>query len=416
MGNELILIDYSRDYSLALFDYPLHWVVSSYNLVLYTGDLDYLRQYYSVLVKVLDTYYPSVTDPDTELLSKGMAGTGGYGDYAFLPRTGRITYYNALYVMALNNAAELADELSESSDASRWRSRASTVSASLLKHNWDPEVGAFFDGGPCPGHDDMCPTHSQDGNSISILAGVTTTDEDDTSLSESALEYLSHAASLPYGNAFFDNDLLLTPDQRSDRFSRFSERVYAFISFFELSARFSSRSASTVSSGFEQLRRTYSAMENGAGTGTFWEGIGPDGRPYEYGFTSLAHAWSTGVTPLLTRHVLGVAPTAPGFKRWVVKPAAGAGRDVTWARGVVPTPWGDITVRWWTEDGRFEMEVNAPEDTRGEVLVPVENEDAKVLLDDWVVYDAGDANDDAVYSDGYVVLQVQGGEHKLEVV
>jgi hypothetical protein len=34
--------------------------------------------------------------------------------------------------------------------------------------------------------------------------------------------------------------------------------------------------------------------------GTFWEGIGGDGKSYHGGLTRLAYGWSTGVPPALT--------------------------------------------------------------------------------------------------------------------
>ncbi|MGH3417471.1 MAG: discoidin domain-containing protein, partial [Actinocrinis sp.] len=80
-------------YTLPLFDYPLWWVTSSWDYVLYTGDLAYASTYYPNLIAVLDNWYPSVTDGNG-LLNKGLNNTGGYGDYAFLPRSGVITYYN----------------------------------------------------------------------------------------------------------------------------------------------------------------------------------------------------------------------------------------------------------------------------------------------------------------------------------
>lgn len=80
-----------RNYTLPLFDYPLWWVVCSSDLVMYTADTDYLDRYYPNLVKVLDVYYPNCTNADG-LLEKGLGNSAGYGDYAFLPRTGVITY------------------------------------------------------------------------------------------------------------------------------------------------------------------------------------------------------------------------------------------------------------------------------------------------------------------------------------
>src|SRR2546423_2173538 len=74
------------NYTLPLFDYPLWWVTSSWDYVLYTGDTGYPAHYYPNLVRVLDSWYPSVTD-SSGLLAKGLNGTGGYCDYAFLPPT-----------------------------------------------------------------------------------------------------------------------------------------------------------------------------------------------------------------------------------------------------------------------------------------------------------------------------------------
>ena len=80
-----------------------------------------------------------------------------------------------------------------------------------------------------------------------------------------------------------------------------------------------------------------------AGEQRVGEGIGPDGTPYEQAYTSMAHGWSTGVLPALTRELLGAEPTAPGFTRWQVSPRPG---PVAWAQGRVPTPRGPLAVSW----------------------------------------------------------------------
>lgn len=115
-----------NNYTLALYDYPLWWVVCSSDLVLYTGDTGYLDQYYDTMVRTLDVYYPNSTNA-AGLLQKGLGTSSGYGDYAFLPRSGVITYYNALYVLALNRAAQLAEVKGEDAVAERWRARAAAI-------------------------------------------------------------------------------------------------------------------------------------------------------------------------------------------------------------------------------------------------------------------------------------------------
>lgn len=393
-----------RGYSLPLFDYPLWWVICSYNHVLHIGDTGYLETYYPHIMKTLDVFYPSVTDKTTGLVTKGLSNTGGYGDYAFLPRSGAVTYYNALYVLALNHAAELARHLKDNNSADRWHERARAVSRSLLERNWDQETGAFLDGTSCTaGASGLCPTHPQDGNSISILAGVT-----DKEQSESILKYLNTSSARPYGNAFFDNDAL-SPG--------FSSRVYPFISYFDISARFDSPVSSTIATGFDQLRRLYGHMANSDPGVTFWEGIGEGGEPYEGPFTSMAHGWSTGVVPLLTQYVLGVKPTGIGHGTWRVKPLKET-TGVTWARGVVPTPQGEIKVDWKVKDGRFEMSVDGPEGTEGEVWVPVNGEGDRVTVDGIAEYDSGrEMSSETRYDeDGYVTFEVKGGRHDFVAI
>ena len=128
----------SNNYTLDLYDYPMWWVVCTSDLVMYTGDTDFAVQYYDTLKKTLDDYYGQNLTSNGGLLNK----TNGYGDYAFLPRSGVITYYNALYVHALKSAAQLASILGHSDDSAAWTSRAADVGEKLLNRNWDTSVGA----------------------------------------------------------------------------------------------------------------------------------------------------------------------------------------------------------------------------------------------------------------------------------
>ncbi|KAF7920204.1 uncharacterized protein EAE97_011545 [Botrytis byssoidea] len=394
-------------YDLHLLDYPLWWVVSSYDFLMYTGDNDYITKYYPNIVKVLDVFYPSVTDNGTNLIWKGVGISGSYGDYAFLPRYGPVTYYSALYVLALENAAVIAKSQGQPSDASRWLARAKAVSDALNSNNFDNSVGAFFDGQgpPCVGGE-FCNTHAQDGNSISILAGVT-----NSSRSNSILNYLNTANKRFYGNSFYDNDVL-----QAD----FSQRVYAFISFFEISARFKTN---LVASAFDEIRRLYGWMANNDPKVTMWEGIGADGSPYEQGFTSMAHGWSTGIVPAMSNYVLGVIPTGPGFSTWSIKPYPG---DLKWAKGQIPTPKGPINVDWsFTTSGWFVMSVAAPVGTSGSVSLPVQPGTAakrdtalEIDVDGEVAWSNGPKAFDAQLNgdDGYVTLNLTGGAvHNITV-
>jgi len=382
-----------NDYTLLLFDYPLWWVACSYDLYMYTGNTTYVQQYYPSIVAALDNFYPSCTDNTTGLLSKGVGVSSGYGDYAFLPRTGPVTYYNTLYVLALNNAASIATFLGSASDAARWSARAQTVSAAINANNFDASAGAYID------TPDDAVSHPQDGNSIAVLAGVA-----NASLATSALNYLSANTAQAYGNAFYDNDSLGTG---------FSQRVYAFLSYFEIEARFINGNAT---SALEEIKRLYGWMSTNDPTTTFWEGIGTNGSMYEGAYTSAAHGWSTGVVPALTNYVLGIIPTGPGFETWSFKPMPG---DVTWASGQVPTPSGALSVNWTVEasDGAaFEVDLGVPTGTVGNVSVPAGGSSV-VYVDAVEVWDAGTAvgNATVIYEGGYVMVQVGVGTHVVTV-
>lgn len=261
-----------------------------------------------------------------------------------------------------------------------------------------------------------------------------TSSSSSSSLDESILAYLTTALARPYGNAFYDFSTL-APD------SQFDQRVYAFISYFELAARFqtgawtlalptstsgddgsSSGSSSTerattlAASAFDQLRRTFGHMASHDPFSTFWEGIGPNGSYYEQGFTSLAHGWSTCVVPLTQNYVLGVTPTGPGFSSFDVRPVT-VGGGLSFARGVVPTPSGPITIEWTVEDvssgSGLSLIVGVPAGTVGTVYMPVLGRDTRVTRDGREVWalDGGvrDGVGDVRVEGAYVVVVLEGG-------
>jgi alpha-L-rhamnosidase len=73
---------------------------------------------------------------------------------------------------------------------------------------------------------------------------------------------------------------------------------------------------------------------------------------------SLCHGWASGPTAWLSRHVLGVTPLEPGFKRVRVVPQLGR---LQWAEGSYPTPLGPIKVRHERQsDGSVKSDIQSP--------------------------------------------------------
>ncbi|MDX1932576.1 MAG: alpha-L-rhamnosidase C-terminal domain-containing protein [Capsulimonadales bacterium] len=80
----------------------------------------------------------------------------------------------------------------------------------------------------------------------------------------------------------------------------------------------------------------------------------------------LSHAW--GATPLyqMSSRILGVRPATPGYREIVIEPHP---CGLTEARGVVPTPHGDVRVEWRREGERLTLTAGIPKGCTAEVIL-----------------------------------------------
>lgn len=106
-------------------------------------------------------------------------------------------------------------------------------------------------------------------------------------------------------------------------------------------------------------------------TGTTWEFMTADGKPYKGDFCSYAQLFSCGPTWLLSAHVLGVVPLEPGFEKYRVWPKLRL-NGLSWARGRVPTPVGAIVVAWEEKEEGWRLRVEVPRELDGVVVIPDE--------------------------------------------
>lgn len=79
----------------------------------------------------------------------------------------------------------------------------------------------------------------------------------------------------------------------------------------------------------------------------------------EWKTRSVAHAWSASPAAYMMSEVLGVKPLAPGFAEFCVEPCK---NGLSYARGSVPTPHGNIYVEWERDaGGEIKIHCEAPE-------------------------------------------------------
>ncbi|MGN0846010.1 MAG: alpha-L-rhamnosidase C-terminal domain-containing protein [Kiritimatiellia bacterium] len=68
----------------------------------------------------------------------------------------------------------------------------------------------------------------------------------------------------------------------------------------------------------------------------------------------------TAIAGIFSAYVLGVVPTEPGFRRFAVRPQPAG---LTWAEGVVPTPHGEIRLRWDRDGAGLAVSLGVPAGT-----------------------------------------------------
>jgi glycogen debranching enzyme len=244
-----------------------------------------------------------------------------------------------LYADSLLRAADLAEVLLRDDLRDRYTRQATDVRGLVNRTFWDTEVGAYVDG-------DLRDHHPLDANALAVRFGIADGDR-----ATRALSFIRDRLWTPVGS--------VTSDVGYGSWAHDGTIWPAYV-YSELEARFST---GDDQGALEALRRTWGSMLANDPASTFWEFGTRDGAIHD-GSVSLAHGWSTGALPALSRWVLGVRPLKPGYAEYTLDPHPG---DLDWACGAVPGPAGLIRVAWQRTDTGLTLWVDAPAGTLGRV-------------------------------------------------
>jgi hypothetical protein len=123
------------------------------------------------------------------------------------------------------------------------------------------------------------------------------------------------------------------------------------------------------------------------GATSFWEGYDPSWYKQDFhaslqadGTTgyqaSLAHGWSSGVTPWIMEQILGIQPRGAGFSEVDIRPDL---LDLQWAQGGEPTPRGMLKVEIRRDNG-YKTIIDLPPATIARLSVPVSAPGVVILV------------------------------------
>lgn len=324
--------------------YSAFWVMGEADYYRHIGDLNYLRSVHRPLVQLL-TYMAGEMDDRSVFTNRHHAwpfvdwspglspsffsAMGARPINETAPNAQRGTQFE--FYAAFKQGAWLLRQLGDSANADRFAAKAEAIRKAALTYMLDPETGTFGD--------------RWQPNAMAIYSGLTTRAEAQVIWQK----VLSHP----------------------DKF-----RITPYYNFYVISAM---AGAGQYEPAVDWIRKYWGGMIRRGAT-SFWEAYNLGLPKYgwhrmlraDFGqgyFVSLAHGWSSGPTVWLTEEILGIKPTAAGFKQVSIRPELAG---LKWARGSDPTPRGLITVDYQiAPDGRLTASLDLPPGTDAAVSMPV---------------------------------------------
>lgn len=316
----------SRDYKMFHPSYCLLYIQMIYEYVLYTGDEEILWEVERAVNGIIERF-------------KGYIGSNGMIEYApnymFMdwveegkwnrhhpPKCMGQGYMTAMYANALDYAAMIFDIIEDHGTADKFRVWSRTTKKAVHSQLWDVHKNMYIDGlydkyavlsTKWLPADTPEKYYSQHMNTLAVLYDIAPK-EIQKELMRTVMEDLSLSQAQPYFMHFIFQAL-----SKTDMFQEY---------------------------GYSQLKRWEKLIdENDSGLKEVWYGFDCD----------YSHAWGGTPTFQLPARILGVVPIKPGFKEVRFQPCLP--QQLTWAKGVIPTPNGQIIVHIERKDGKIRAEI-----------------------------------------------------------
>jgi alpha-L-rhamnosidase len=299
------------------------------------GDTRVLAAHYDTLVRHLD--YLAKT-------SEGFVrGTGAYGDWLRLagPQHSE-AIGTAYYFYAARLMSEIAEALSKTDDAARFRKLAENIRAAYVARFIKAD-GRIVDAKNETGQSfyalafglDLVPAGMQEKVAAQFRASIQQQDD--------------HLAT-----GFLGTPFVLAALQKAG----YPEVAYKLV-----------------------LNKTYPSWLQQViwGSTTMWErwdGWRPDKGFQDPGMNSFNHYWLGCVSEWLFTQAAGIDTDGPGFHRVVIRPEIVPGQGgLDWVKASYRSIRGEIRSAWKLGSGRFDLEVTVPGNCRATVYIPAKTAD-----------------------------------------
>ena len=283
-------------------DFMMTWVGTLWDHYQFTARTDLFREYLPTMHRVLEFLQSHES-------AEGLIGTfDGYWmflDWAPLFKGDYTAPFNLMYLQTLKWAAQICRLVNDADAASGYEVRAVRLKATIEKMFFDEKKKCWRDGFDAAAQKPV-EQISQHSNTLAMLLELK-----------------------PETHAGIASDILLkSAKSKRTKIVTASPFFYAYV----LQALAMQGLMQEV---IDIIREKWGAFLD-MGATTFHE-------MWNVTIESRCHAWSSSPLYHLTQIVLGVQPLTPGWTRMRIKPFAG---ELEFAKGVVPTPQGPLTIEW----------------------------------------------------------------------
>jgi alpha-L-rhamnosidase len=294
------------------------WLVPvAWDHLLYTGDRETLRELWPAIQRLL-SYLEAHIGSDG--LFQQRPETSKHACNLNLGDVRKRAYMNLLLCAVFRDAARIADELELPGEAAIARRREAALKDALDRHLWD-EAGGFYREAV------ETPRFGAEANALALSLGLVSPERarriapQFKKIGHGKFQSLASRGRFEYG--FAQSGLQMLFDHN----------------WFKL-----------LDDEWKGAWTTTECM------GLMRKGWGDESHPD----TAIAHHFSA--------YLLGVAPLEPGFRRFRVRPQVT--REVSWAKGLVPTPHGAVRCEWELTNDTLELLLTVPKGTRADIVLP----------------------------------------------
>ena len=319
----------------ATIDFSEHFVIMNYEYYYYTGNTELIKEYYPQMKKLMERF--EKIEDEKGFLTLDIEGKwGSFVDWAIIDKREQVTALSCLYYRVLNDFIKMSRLIGEN-DVVRYEQKSTRLKENINLYMFNNEKGLYVD---CIAGNAQSQHYSQQTNMIAVYCGIVpenkVTSVIEKAYSEEGLEKIKGAFLLSFviDTLFVNGYKKMAVDMVEDYWGEMIRR--GATTWWETFDR--STPACTIPYLFSRNTATYLV---------------------EYIPVSHCHGWGAGPAYFMMKNILGIRPVKPGFSEIVFEPYT---EGISYCKGTIPTPHGDIKVRWEVKaDGTLDYEIQKPD-------------------------------------------------------